>query len=113
MKRIGVVGCALALGVLGGAGLPARAGETGIAGIHTWVKVGRKTCLADHFHHGSGNGKTRAHAERQAIRAWVDFTAWEYGSAWGRYSLAASKRMTCERGSDWSCQVEARPCRGR
>jgi hypothetical protein len=112
MRRVGLVGCALAVGVLIGGGVPARAEETGMASIHTWVKAGRKTCLADHFHNGSGSGKTRSQAERQAIQAWADFTAWEYGSTWGRYSLAASKRMTCERGSDWSCQVEARPCRG-
>ena len=35
MRRIGVVGCALALGVLIGASLPVRAEETGVAGIHT------------------------------------------------------------------------------
>jgi hypothetical protein len=51
--------------------------ETGIAGIHAWVKIGRKTCMVDHFHDGSGAGPTRTMAERAAIRAWVEFTAWE------------------------------------
>jgi hypothetical protein len=111
MKRIGVVGYALALGVLVGAGAVGQAEETGVAEIHTWVKVGRKTCLADHFHSGSGSGSMRPQAEKQAIQSWADFTAWEYGSTWGRYSLAASKKMTCERGDGWSCYVEARPCR--
>jgi hypothetical protein len=114
MRRIGMFGCALALGVLIGGSEPGRAAETGMASIHTWVRVGGKTCLADHFHNGSGSGNTRSQAERQAVQAWVDFTAWEYGSSWGRYHLAASKRMTCERGGErWTCQVEARPCRGR
>ena len=87
--------------------------ETGIAGIHAWVKVGRKTCMVDHFHDGSGTGPTRIMAERAAIRAWAEFTAWEYGSAWGRYAMAASKKATCSRegGSSWRCAVEARPCR--
>jgi hypothetical protein len=113
MTRIGVAGWALALGVLMGAGAAAQAEETGVASMHAWVKVGGRTCLADHFHSGTGSGKTRAQAERQAIQAWVDFTAWEYGSQWGRYSLSASRRMTCERSDGWSCFVEARPCRAR
>jgi hypothetical protein len=85
--------------------------ETGIAGIHSWVKVGRKTCMGDHFHSGSGSSSTRKLAERQAVQSWIDFTAWEYGTSWGRYSIAASKSMKCERAGDWSCFVEARPCR--
>jgi hypothetical protein len=86
--------------------------ETGIAEIHTWVKVGGKTCMLDHFHYGSGNGPTRARAERLAIRSWVDFTAWEYGDSWGRYSVAVSRKMTCSpKSGGWSCAVEARPCR--
>jgi hypothetical protein len=86
--------------------------ETGIAEIHTWVKVGGKTCMLDHFHYGSGNGPTRARAERAANRSWAEFTAWEYGVHWGRYSIAVSKKTTCSPGAGgWSCAVEARPCR--
>jgi hypothetical protein len=88
--------------------------ETGIAGIHAWVKVGRKTCMADHFHDGSGAGPTRALAQRAAIRAWTEFTAWEYGNAWGRYAIAVGKKATCtweDESRRWRCAVEARPCR--
>lgn len=113
MRKVGVSGCAVALSILLGAMGMAEADETGVAGIHSWVKVGHKTCLLDHFHDGSGSGPTRTAAERQAIQSWVDFTAWEYGSSWGRYSLAASKKMTCSRSESWSCAVEARPCRPR
>jgi hypothetical protein len=101
----------LGLGILLAAMGAANADETGIAEIHTWVKIGRKTCMLDHFHSGTGHGETRAQAEREAVQAWVDFTAWEYGSSWGRYSFAASKKATCERSASWSCFVEARPCR--
>jgi hypothetical protein len=111
MTKLGARGLVLACGVLIGATAMVQAEETGIAGIHTWVKTGRKTCLADHFHNGSGTGATRPQAERAAIQSWVDFTAWEYGGSWGRYSLAASKKMTCSREEGWSCDVEARPCR--
>jgi hypothetical protein len=90
----------------------ANADETGIAGIHSWIKVGRKTCLADHFHDGSGTGASRRQAQAAAIGAWTDFTAWEYGTSWGRYSLAVGKSMSCSQsGGSWSCSTQARPCR--
>lgn len=112
MRRQGVGGCVLVLSILTGLMGPVQAAEeTGIASIHTWVKIGRKTCLLDHFHSGTGNAATRAQAERQAVQSWVDFTAWEYGGSWGRYSIAASKKMNCERTESWSCFLEARPCR--
>jgi len=111
MMKLGVSRCAAVMAVLLGAMGAARAEETGIATIHTWVKVGHKTCLADHFHSGNGNGQTRVQAERQAVQSWADFTAWEYGSSWGRYSIAAAKKMNCEQSGSWSCFLEARPCR--
>jgi hypothetical protein len=112
MKRSVVVACALTLVALSAGGDAAQSQDTGIAKIHPWVKIGRKTCMLDHFHYGSGNRPTRAQAERVAIRSWAEFTAWEYGDPWGRYSIAVSKKMTCSPGSGgWSCAVEARPCR--
>jgi hypothetical protein len=111
MRTQGVSRCAMVLAVLFGAIGAALADETGVAGIHDWVKIGHKTCLTDHFHSGNGNGATRAQAERQAIQSWADFTAWEYGSSWGRYTIAASKKMSCEQSGSWSCFLEARPCR--
>lgn len=96
-------------------GMPgaARAQEgMGLAGIHDWIKVGRKTCMADHFHDGSGTGASKAQAQAAAIRAWADFTAWEYGNQWGRYSIALSKSVSCTGGrGSVSCSVSARPCR--
>ena len=104
--------CALALCVSAPVAAPAEAQETGVASIHSWVKVGRKNCMLDHFHDGSGTGSTKQQAERAAIGAWTEFTAWEYGSPWGRYSIAVSKSMNCSQSSgSWSCQVQARPCR--
>ena len=44
----------------------------GLAGIHTWVKIAGKTCMADHFHDGQGTGPTKAQAQAAAIRAWTD-----------------------------------------
>jgi hypothetical protein len=97
-----------------GYGGPLQADETGVAGIHTWVKVGRRLCLQDHYHDGSGSGATRSQAERDAIRSWIDFTAWEYGSTWGSYGLAIRKSMSCSGGpGHWSCSTQGIPCRGR
>jgi hypothetical protein len=112
MKKSMAGACAVAFVAALGGGGTASSQETGIAEIHSWVKVGRKTCMLDHFHDGSGNGPTRTQAERAAIRAWVEFTAWEYGPPWGNYAIAASRSMNCTRGAGgWSCAVEARPCR--
>jgi hypothetical protein len=84
----------------------------GLSGIHQWVRVGRKTCMLDHFHDGSGIGATKAQAQASAIRAWSDFTAWEYGDRWGKWQLAESKSGGCTgSGKNFSCNVSARPCR--
>ncbi len=87
--------------------------ETGLASIHEQRREGNRICMASHFHHGSSSGqKTRKLAEAAAVKDWAGFTAWEYGTIWGRYRIAASKNMNCsEAGGTWSCQVEARPCR--
>ena len=68
MTRQGIRGLALVMGILLGATGAAQAEETGIAEIHSWVKMGRKTCMADHYHSGTGNAETRGQAERQAIQ---------------------------------------------
>jgi hypothetical protein len=116
LKRTCLVaaGATLLIG-LGPAPAPVLAQQTGLAGIHAWVPVGRKTCMATHTHEGSGNGKTKKDAERAAIRAWESFTIWEYGPSWGRYSLSESKTINCDRstGSEFSCQVSSRPCISR
>jgi hypothetical protein len=92
---------------------PVQADETGVASIHTWVRSGGRTCLVDHFHDGSGSGRSRAAAQAAAIRAWAEFTSWEYGSSWGRWGLAAGKSVNCSGGGgSYSCSVSARACRG-
>jgi hypothetical protein len=89
-----------------------QAQGTGLDELHSKVRVGGRLCMADHFHDGSGTGSTRARAQAAAIRAWIDFTAWEYGSRWGSYGAALSKRMSCSGGpGNFSCSTSARPCR--
>jgi len=111
MKRIAVGSVALAAGLwLSPAGASAQ--DTGLAALHAWVRIGGRTCMADHFHDGTGSGPTRAHAQAAAVRAWQDFTAWEYGGRWGSFYSAISRSVRCSgsRGSV-SCSVSARPCR--
>jgi hypothetical protein len=103
---------AMGLLALGLAASRAAAQEgMGLAGIHTWVKIGGKTCMADHFHDGQGIGPTKAQAQAAAIRAWIDFTAWEYGRRWAKWQLSVSKSANCSgsRGNI-SCSVQSRPC---
>ena len=105
---------ALALGLLLVPGGAAVAQDTGLAGMHDWVRVGGRTCMRDHFHDGSGSGPTRAAAQRAAMRSWSDFTAWEYGNSWGSYGASLSKRMSCTGGpGNYSCDTSSRPCRYR
>ena len=105
---------AMGAAVLATLGVPetAQAQETGLAAIHAWVAVGRKTCMESHFHDGNGSGKTKKDAERAAIQSWEAFTVWEYGSPWGRYAASESKTSSCTEAADktFSCQISSRPC---
>jgi hypothetical protein len=89
------------------------AAETGLATMHAWRRERGRICMSDHWHYGSSaSHRTRAAAQRDAIRSWQDFTNLEYGSRWARFSRSASRRVGCSRsGGGWSCNVEARPCK--
>lgn len=99
-----------------GAAAPAAmaASETGLAtSLHEVRREGGRLCMTDHWHYGSSNGeRSKAAAQKAAIRSWQDFTDLEYGSAWARFSRAASRKMGCSAsGSGWGCDIEARPCK--
>jgi hypothetical protein len=93
--------------------LPVAADETGLATMHAWRRERGRICMSDHWHYGSsGSHRTRAAAQRAAIRSWQDFTDLEYGSHWARFSRAASRKVGCSRsGGGWGCNVEGRPCK--
>jgi hypothetical protein len=89
------------------------ADDTGLAYSHTLRKERGKLCMADHWHSGSGEGRSKAAARTAAIRSWVGFTNFEYGTVWARFSRAASQTTRYTKAaSGWSASVEARPCRG-
>lgn len=91
----------------------AFASDTGVAQtLHSIVRIGGRRCTADHYHDGSGSGRTQAAALRSAISAWSGFTAWEYGSSWGSWGAAARKSVRCTRAAGgYSCDISAMPCR--
>ncbi|KUO67475.1 MAG: hypothetical protein APF80_09475 [Alphaproteobacteria bacterium BRH_c36] len=91
--------------------VPVNADETGLASMHDWRVEGRKTCMANHFHHGSGTGRSKADARKAAINAWQEFTAFEYGLDWAYFRNSASKSIAYSNTAEgWSANVEARPC---
>lgn len=89
------------------------ASETGLAeALHDLRREGHKLCMSDHDHTGIGDGHTKREAEIAAMKAWEDFTAFEYGDAWGNFRLAGSQQMTCSgEGVSHHCVAVARPCK--
>jgi hypothetical protein len=111
-----LIACAAAIVVAGGTlvSIPAaQANESGMASIHQWRKVGKKTCLVAHQHAGSGSGQTLKVAQAQAIGSWASFTDLEYGSSWANFNNAVEKVMRCGPTSgSFQCDLLATPCRG-
>lgn len=91
---------------------PARSGGLGLEFLHGKVLISGHVCMADHTHTGKGGAADPVSAQRQAIKDWSEFTAFEYGDAWGHYGIAGHKQVRCGqlRGA-WMCEVEAVPCR--
>jgi hypothetical protein len=93
------------------ASVPAGADETGMAGIHSWRKVGKKTCLVGHQHSGAGSGQSKRAAEAQAVSSWASFTDLEYGSDWANINVAVEKIMRCGPSmGGFQCDLLATPC---
>ncbi len=111
--RFPTVGIAAVLMICGSA-FSASADSSGLDGLHSQVRLGKRICMLDHFHSGYGKGRTKRLAKRAAVKDWAEFTAFEYGLSWARYRLAASRQLKCGRSqSVWQCSLEARPCRKR
>lgn len=91
-----------------------QADDSGLAGaLHDLGKEKGKICMVDHFHNGTSfDQKSKRKALKEAIKSWEEFTAWEYGSDWGKFRRARSRGQRCNKSEKtWSCSVEARPCR--
>jgi len=114
MRSEVVASAILSLGLAFCTAAPAIADDTGLAtALHDVRKEGGKLCMVDHYHSGSSSGaKEKKAALAEAIKSWAEFTAWEYGTDWAKWTKAASKGMTCsQESSGWGCSIEARPCK--
>jgi hypothetical protein len=109
MQRISIA--AIAVAVV--SSTAAYADDTGLAYAHDLRKEGGRLCMSDHYHSGSGSGKSKPAAQAAAVRSWADFTNLEYGTAWARWSVAHGKSVRYTKAdSGWDASIDARPCRG-
>lgn len=92
--------------------VPTNAVAGGLEFLHGKVLIGGYTCMKDHTHTGKGGDLDRGVAMHKAMRDWSEFTGFEYGAAWGNYSIAAEKTMQCGMLRDtWLCETVAVPCK--
>lgn len=90
--------------------MPSQAGR--LEFLHDKVLIGGHVCMKDHTHLGKGGDAHQPTAMSKAARDWSEFTAFEYGDAWGNFAIAGNKSMSCGQFRDaWMCEVEAVPCR--
>ena len=110
-----IAGILSVVAALAAATCGAQADDTGLASMHAWVKVGKRTCYAEHTHYASSVGhRDKRTAMAAAAKSWTEFTSWEYGTDWGNFNNANAKQATCtQSASGWACDVQGRPCRGR
>ena len=84
----------------------------GLEFLHDKVRIGGHVCMKDHVHTGKGGDAQQSTAMATAARDWSEFTALEYGPAWGNFGIAAQKHMSCGQLREaWMCEVVATPCR--
>ena len=103
---------ALALGLVMAPGGAAIA-QDGLAGLHSWVRVGGRTCMLDHFHDGSGSGSTVA-AGAAGRHPGLD----RLHGLGVRQPLGQLRRVHQQENvvlgrarGNYSCSVSSRPCR--
>ena len=82
--------------------------------LHDEVRVGKLSCMTDHYHFGSSKGQTsKKAAEADAVASYSNFVDFEYGGAYASWKAAAGKTVDCSKDGSglWGCTVSARPCR--
>ncbi|MGQ0456865.1 MAG: hypothetical protein ACT4OU_07370 [Hyphomicrobium sp.] len=84
----------------------------GMDSMHDQRREGGRVCMIDHFHYGSGSGKSKQAALADAIGSWQSFTDFEYGGRWASWKRSASKEI--KYGSNpqgITADISSRPCR--
>ena len=82
--------------------------------LHDERRVGKLSCMVDHYHFGSSKGQTsKKAAEADAVGSWSDFVDFEYGSAYGSWKASVGKSVDCAKDGSglWGCTLSSRPCR--
>jgi hypothetical protein len=82
--------------------------------MHEEKRVGRLSCMVDHYHFGSSTGQSsRKAAEADAAASWADFVYFEYGDAYTSWKSSQSKNVDCSKDGSglWGCSISSRPCR--
>ena len=112
MKRAAVAIATLAAATFAAASVPVAADDTGAATMHDLHKEGSYTCMVDHIHAGTGEGKDKPAAVAAAIKEWYAYTAGEYGSDWAIWGKSAAQKFSYTKAAaGWSATVESRPCK--
>lgn len=102
------------LGLL--SGISASTVQAGVDKLHKQSVERGLVCMSKHYHFvASGAWPSKAQAMATAKRRWERFTGLEYGRAWGSLKIAGSVTWSCgasksHRGTQWSCDLKARPC---
>ena len=76
-------------------------------------KVCRVVVGDTHYHAGNAADRNKARSKRKAIKAWRDFTIFEYGPRWGSWAASTKKSMRCSWDRDkrvWWCRAQSQPC---
>ncbi len=82
--------------------------------LHAEQRVGKWSCMVDHYHFGSSKGQTsKKSAEADAVASWSNFVDFEYGGAYTSWKASQGKTMDCAKDGSglWGCTVSSRPCR--
>jgi len=82
--------------------------------LHDEVRVGKLSCMVDHYHFGSSKGQaSKKAAEAEAAASWSDFVDFVYGSAYTSWKSSVGKSVECAKdgSGSWGCIVSSRPCR--
>ncbi len=76
-------------------------------------KICRVVLGQTHLHAGNAADRNKARSRRKAIKAWSDFTVFEYGRKYGSWAKARKRSMRCAYDRDkrvWRCRAQAQPC---
>jgi len=66
-----------------------------------------------HMHAGNAADRSKARSKRKAIKAWRDYTVFEYGSKYGKWAKARKRSIRCSYDREkrvWRCRADAQPC---